>query len=160
MVDAFNLPFRYQPLPPALFPRRPFSAGHHQGRIFRPGTPAIVGFCVPFNASITDLEDEALAANHTLLAVDETRAADGGGDEREIAKVLVGTVMRWELGFEKGRKIAPGPRRSTSVPFLLTSNKGLGELGALAVIGIDDAHHGRLIGVPLPGSGRSVFAAR
>jgi uncharacterized protein DUF927 len=119
-----------------------------------------LGFCIPFNATDNDLEDEALAANHTLLAVDETRAAaaaDGAGDERKIAKILVGLVMRWELGFEKGRKNAPGPRRSTSVPFLLTSNKGLGALAALAGMEIDDAHHGRLIGVPLPGFGDTVF---
>jgi hypothetical protein len=43
------------------------------------------------------------------------------------------------------------------VPFLLTSNKGLGALAALAEMEIDDAHHGRLIGVPLPGFGASVF---
>ena len=65
--------------------------------------------------------------------------------------------MRWELGFEKGRLTATGPRRSTSVPFLLTSNKGLGALAALAGIEIDDAHHGRLISVTLPGFGGTVF---
>ena len=53
------------------------------GRHTDPNMANKLGFCVPFNASINDLEDEALAANHTLLAVDETRAADGGGDERE-----------------------------------------------------------------------------
>jgi putative DNA primase/helicase len=99
------------------------------GRHTDPNMANKLGFGVPFNATGNDLEDEALAANHTLLAVDETRAADGGGDEREIAKVLIGTVMRWELGFEKGRKIATGPRRSTSVPFLLTSNKGARRAG-------------------------------
>jgi hypothetical protein len=130
------------------------------GRHLDPNMANRLGFCVPFNATDNDLEDEALAANHTLLAVDETRAAtaaDGDGDERKIAKILVGAVVRWELGFEKGRLTASGPRRSTSVPFLLTSNKGLGALAALAGIEIDDAHHGRLIGVPLPGFGASVF---
>ncbi len=130
------------------------------GRHVDPNMANKLGFCVPFNATDNDLEDEALAANHTLLAVDETRAAaaaDGGGDERKIAKILVGAVVRWELGFEKGRLTASGPRRSTSVPFLLTSNKGLGALAALAGIEIDDAHHGRLIGVPLPGFGGTVF---
>jgi hypothetical protein len=43
------------------------------------------------------------------------------------------------------------------VPFLLTSSKGLGALAALAGIDIDDAHHGRLIGVPLPGFDGTVF---
>ena len=79
------------------------------GRHADPNMANKLGFCVPFNATVNDLEDEALAANHTLLAVDETRAADGGGDERKIAKFLVGAVMRWELGFEKGRKTADRP---------------------------------------------------
>ena len=57
----------------------------------------------------------SLAANHTLLAIDETRAA--GDDEREIAKFLVGAVMRWELGFEKGSQDRRR-RRSSSVPVL------------------------------------------
>ena len=47
----------------------------------------------------------SLAANHTLLAVDETRAA-AGGDEREIAKFLVGLVMRWELGRGSKRAVS------------------------------------------------------
>jgi hypothetical protein len=75
-----------------------------------------LGFGVPFNATGNDLEDESIAANHILLAVDETRAA-AGGDEREIAKVLVGLVTRWELDFEKGRKTADAGR-SSSVPVL------------------------------------------
>ncbi len=57
----------------------------------------------------------SLAANHTLLAVDETRAAGGG--ERKIAEFLVGLVVRSELGFEKGRQTADA-RRSASVPVL------------------------------------------
>ena len=72
------------------------------GRHTDPNMANKLGFGVPFNATGNDLEDEALAANNTLLAVDETRAADVGGDEREIAKVLIGTVMRWELGFDWG----------------------------------------------------------
>ena len=74
-----------------------------------------LGFCLPFNAADNDLVDEALAASHTLLAVGETRAAGGG--ERKIAEFLVGLVVRWELGFEKGRKTADA-RRSSSVPVL------------------------------------------
>ena len=56
------------------------------------------------------------ALAHTLLAADETRAAAGGG-ERKVAEFLVKSVMRWELGFEKGRRHAGptagrrGPRR-------------------------------------------------
>lgn len=33
VVDAFNLPFRCLPLPPAVLQRRPFSAGCHRGRM-------------------------------------------------------------------------------------------------------------------------------
>jgi putative DNA primase/helicase len=113
-----------------------------------------LGFCVPFNATENDLEDEALAANHTLLAVDETRAA--GGDERQLARFLVGLVMRWELGFEKGRLTAEA-RRSASVPFLLTSNLSLGAMASKAGLDIDDAHHGRLISIPLPAGGHGAF---
>src|SRR3712207_2569619 len=55
-----------------------------------------LGFCVPFNATSNDLEDEALAAN-------ETRAADDDGGERKIAKILVKLVMRWADGGDRGR---------------------------------------------------------
>jgi uncharacterized protein (DUF927 family) len=44
------------------------------GRHTDPNMANKLGFCVPFNATDNDLEGEALAANHTLLAVDETRA--------------------------------------------------------------------------------------
>jgi hypothetical protein len=75
------------------------------GRHADPNMANKLGFCVPFNASINDLEDESIAANHTLLAVDETRAAAGGG-ERQIAAFLVGLVMRWELGFSRSWEAA------------------------------------------------------
>jgi Domain of unknown function (DUF927) len=130
------------------------AAGSAWGRHVDPDKAAKLGFCVPFNATDNDLEDEALAANHTLLAVDETRAARG--DEREIARFLVGLVMRWDLGFEKGRQTADA-RRSASVPVLLTSNLSLGALAKKAGIDIDDAHHGRLIGVPLPDGAFGAF---
>ncbi len=79
------------------------------GRHVDPNMASKLGFCVPFNATDNDLEGEALAANHTLLAVDETRAARG--DEREIARFLVGLAMRWELGFGKGRQTADAGAR-------------------------------------------------
>ncbi len=60
----------------------------------------------------------SLAAKHTLIAVDETHVA-AGGDARKIAELLVGLVLRWELGFEKGRQTA-NAWRSSSVPVLLT----------------------------------------
>jgi hypothetical protein len=63
------------------------AAGSVWGRHADPNMANKLGFCLPFNATDNDLEDEALAANHTLLAVDETRAAGGGG-ERKIAEFL------------------------------------------------------------------------
>ena len=79
-----------------------------------------------------------------------------GGDARKIAELLVGLVLRWELGFEKGRQTA-NAWRSSSVPVLLTSNLSLGALAKKAEIGIDDAHHGRLISVPLPDDAHGAF---
>ena len=113
------------------------------------------GFGQPFNATDNDLEDELLAANHTLLVVDETRAAGVG--ESEIGKMLIRVIMRWETGFEKGRKNAGKGRQAASVPFILSSNLSLGRLGALAKNTVDDAHHGRLISIPLPDGGYGVF---
>lgn len=115
---------------------------------------AKLGFCVSSDATGNDLEDEAPAASPTLPAVDETRAAGGG--ERQAAKSLVGPVMRRDGGFGKGRLTADA-RRSPSVPVLLTSSRPLGELAALAGIKVDDAHHGRLVGVPPPDAGHGAF---
>jgi uncharacterized protein (DUF927 family) len=55
-----------------------------------------LGFCSSFNATDNDLEDELLAANHTMLLVDETRAA--GVAEPELGKLLVNLIMRWDSG--------------------------------------------------------------
>ncbi len=79
-----------------------------------------------------------------------------GGDAWKIAELLVGLVLRWELGFEKGRQTA-NAWRSSSVPVLLTSNLSLGALAKKAEIGIDDAHHGRLVSVPLPDGAHGAF---
>ena len=125
------------------------------GRHIHPGAAAKLGFGVHFNATGNDLENEALAANHTFLLVDETRTL--GGDDRKHAEALLELGMRWDFGLGKGRMTEDGPRRSTSVPLLLTSNKSLGELAAKAGLEVDDAHHGRLICVPLPEGGQGAF---
>jgi hypothetical protein len=114
-----------------------------------------LGFGQPFNATDNDLEDELLAANHTLLPVDETRAA--GLDESKIGKMLITVVMRWDAGFEKERKNAGKLRQAASVPFILTSNLSLGEFGKLAGLKVDGALHGRLISIPKPDNAHGVF---
>lgn len=108
------------------------------GRHADPNAAAKLGFGVVFNASPNDLENEALAANHAFLLVDETRTL--GGDERKYAEVLIELGMRWDFGLAKGRMTEDGPRRSTSVPLLLTSNRSLGQLAAKAGLEVDGAH--------------------
>jgi hypothetical protein len=130
------------------------AAGSVWGRHIDDNMATKLGFGIPFNATDNDLEDEAVAASHTLLAVDETRTA--AGDEGKIAAALVGTVMRWESGFGKGRQTSVA-RGSFSVPFLVTSNLSLDALAAKARQTVDEAHHGRLISVPLPAGGHGIF---
>jgi hypothetical protein len=132
------------------------ACGAAWGRHVDANKAAKLGFGMPLNATGNDLEDEALAANHTVLVLDETRAAENG-DERALARFMIGLAMRIDSGFEKGRQTASRPRRSASVPVAVTSNKTLGELAALAGVMIDDAHRGRLIEVPLPADGYGAF---
>lgn len=131
------------------------AAGSVWGRHIDPTMGNNLGFGQPFNATDNDLEDELLAANHTLLAIDETRSA--GLSEGDIGKMLINVIMRWESGFEKGRKNVARLRQAASVPFVLTSNLSLGQFGAKAGQTIDDALHGRLISIPMPVGGHGLF---
>ncbi|MBR0663975.1 DUF927 domain-containing protein [Roseomonas hellenica] len=98
-----------------------------------------LGAVMPLNATVNDLEDELIAARHTFLPLDETRAG--------AAASVVEFVMRVDSGFEKGRQGSGRTRQAAVVPVVITSNKALDEL-APAGEKVDRAHHDRLIGVP------------
>jgi uncharacterized protein (DUF927 family) len=120
-----------------------------------PNMAARLGFVLPLNATDNDIENELLAANHTLLPIDETRSA--GRTDKEIGEYIIALVMRLDSGFEKGRSNSNTTRQSAAAPFIMTSNLSLGQLGAAAGRKVDDALHGRLITIPTPANVHGMF---
>jgi putative DNA primase/helicase len=112
------------------------------------------GFGETWNATLNSLEAVAVAHNHTLLPVDETRAADK--KTGSLVQTITDAVMRLEKSVEKSRLNVLG-QRSWWVPVLSTSNWSLDEMAAPDRFPIDDAHRGRLIDVPNPILGFGVF---
>ncbi|WP_158932952.1 DUF927 domain-containing protein [Acidisphaera sp. S103] len=130
-------------------------AGSIWGCHIDPNKAREMGFGQPFNATEGYIEDDFLAANHTLLVLDETRG--GGLDDKDIGPSLNRQVMRLSSGFQKGRLTDTGPRRSSAVPILMSSNLSLQQFGNLAGNRIDDALHSRMMAVPLPQGGQGAF---
>lgn len=113
------------------------------------------GLAQTFNATDNSLEDDHLAANYTVLCLDETRSQ--GIPDKEIGPAFGGPVMRLSSGFEKGWQNATAPRRSSAVPILVSSNLSLQQFANQARIKIDDALHSRMIAVPLRPGDHGVY---
>jgi hypothetical protein len=107
------------------------------------------GFGETWNHTVNNIEAVALAHNHALLVLDETRATR--------ADVVLDTVVRFERWSEKGRLTDPVRLRSWWVPLLSTSNDTLDHLAVKGGRVIDDAYRSRLIDVPLPNGCASMF---
>ena len=112
-----------------------------------------LGFAVPWDATDYDIEKEALAVNHTVLLLDETRTIST--NDSDLVRAISKQIFRLERGFEKGRGNVAHRRRSSHVSLLATSNVSL-EAGAHGVR-IDDALHGRWTEVPVPPNGHGMF---
>jgi hypothetical protein len=112
-----------------------------------------LGFALPWDSTEYDIEKLALASNHTVLLLDETRALTT--DVSELVKFVTKQVFRLERGFEKGRGVAGHRRQSSHFSLLATSNVSIES--APANVKIDNAMRGRWIEVPAPAVGHGMF---
>jgi putative DNA primase/helicase len=113
------------------------------------------GFMELWNTTKDAVELTALAHNDALLILDETRAA--GDTDAEIAKVVFAVGFRLAGGKEKRRLAGFESPRSWRCFFLSTSNYSLAELAERGRRSIDVAARGRLVDIPLPGSGHGIY---
>ena len=113
------------------------------------------GFGETWKNTANNLDPIAVAHNHTLLPLEETRTADKS--KKLQVEAITDVAMRLEKAVEKGRLTDTTPPRSWWVPILSTSNLPLDHMAASSDFRVDDAHRGRLIDVPLPSSGHGIF---
>lgn len=113
------------------------------------------GFAESWNSTKNKIEVTALAHNHTLLILDETKGA--GGSDRQRAEVVTLVVFGLAECTEKERLTNATPARSWRCYFLSTSNLSLAQLGRRGKVAIDEAHLGRLADIPLPSNGRGIY---
>ena len=114
-----------------------------------------LGFGESWNTTQGKVEVTALAHNHSLLILDETKRAGKAHPER--AQAVVNTAVGLAEHTEKERLTNPGSARSCCCYFFSTSNYSLDELGEKGGIEIDDAERGRLVDVLLPVGGRGLY---
>ena len=113
------------------------------------------GFAESWNTTVGKLEVTALAHNHSLLILDETKRA--GRTHVERAQNVINTAVGLAEHTEKERLTNVGAARSCCCYFLSTSNLSLGELAEKGGIEIDDAERGRLVDVFLPVDGHGLY---
>jgi hypothetical protein len=113
------------------------------------------GFAESWNSTAGKIELTALAHNHTLLILDETKRA--GLSARDRADVVTSVVFGLAEGTEKERLTNPRSARSWRCCFLSTSNWSLAQLGKLGKVPVDEAHRGRLADIPLPSKGHGIY---
>jgi hypothetical protein len=128
-------------------------AGTFWGRHTDPNMASMLGFGLPWDSTDFDIEKEALAGNHTVVLLDESRAYST--DNSQVIAFVTRQVFRLGLGFERGRGTAGHRRRSTHVSMLATSNISIEN--APRSVTIDDAVRGRWIEVPAPENGHGMF---
>jgi hypothetical protein len=128
-------------------------AGSFWGRHTDPNMANTLGFGTPWDSTGFDIEKEALAVNHTVVLLDESRAYST--DNNLLITFVTTQVFRLERGFERGRGLAIHRRRSTHVSLLATSNISIE--AAPRHVTLDDAVRGRWIEVPAPENGRGMY---
>ena len=114
-----------------------------------------LGFGESWNTTLGKVEVTALAHNHSLLILDETKRA--GKNDHERAEAVVNTAVDLAEHTEKERLTNPGSARSCCCYFFSTSNYSLDELGEKGDIEIDDAERGRLVDVVLPAGDHGLY---
>jgi hypothetical protein len=114
-----------------------------------------LGFGESWNTTQGKVEVTALAHNHSLLILDETKRA--GKNDHERARAVVNTAVGLAEHTEKERLTNLGSARSCCCYFLSTSNYTLNELGEKGNVEIDDAERGRLVDIVLPAGGNGLY---
>jgi Domain of unknown function (DUF927) len=114
-----------------------------------------LGFGESWNTTKGKMEVTALAHNHSLLILDETKRA--GSNDNKRAEAVVSTAVGLAEHTEKERLTNPVSARSCCCYFLSTSNYSLDELATKGGIDIDDAERGRLTDVVLPAGGHGLY---
>lgn len=104
-----------------------------------------LGFGQSWNTTLNGIADVAMAHNHVLLILDETRAA--GDDEASRARVIIPAIMTLSAGVDKRRQNAGPPRRWSTV-VLGSTNLTQVEMSAAGGTPVDDAYRVRSIDVP------------
>ena len=114
-----------------------------------------LGFAESWNTTQNKVEVTALAHNHSLLILDETKRA--GKNDHDRAQAVVNTAVGLTERTEKERLTNPGSARACCCYFFSTSNYSLDELGEKGGVEIDDAERGRLVDVVLPTDGFGLY---
>jgi Domain of unknown function (DUF927) len=114
-------------------------------------------FLQSWNHTLNSAERLAAAFHSTFLVMDETRTADQAKSGQ--APPILQLVMRLAGGQVKGRMTDDRPPLRFETPLLSLSNESIDEMAEKSRTEIDDAHRGRLIGVPLASGVVGAFEA-
>ena len=113
------------------------------------------GFMESWHTTAGQVELTALAHNHTLLVLDETKRA--GRNDKERGRAVIDISFDLAEQTERERMNNAGPARAWAFYFLSTSNYSLEELASRAGQEIDDAERGRLSDIPCPNAGHGLY---
>jgi hypothetical protein len=113
------------------------------------------GFAESWNTTEGKIEVTALAHNHSLLILDETKRA--GKNDSDRGKNVLNMTVGLAEHTERERLTNSGSARSCCCYFFSTSNYSLDELAEKAQIEVDDAERGRLVDIVLPSGGYGLY---
>jgi putative DNA primase/helicase len=113
------------------------------------------GFAESWKSTAGKVEVTALAHNHGLLILDETKLA--GKDAKQRAEIVSDVVFKLAEHTEKERLTNLEPARSWRCYFLSTSNLSFAQLGQEGSVDIGDAEHGRMADIPMPVGGHGLY---
>ena len=113
------------------------------------------GFMESWHTTAGQVEMTALAHNHTLLVLDETKRA--GRTDKERGGVVIEISFNLAEQTERERMTNAQSIRAWAFYFLSTSNYSLMQLASRAGLEIDDAERGRLADIPCPNAGHGLY---
>jgi uncharacterized protein DUF927 len=113
------------------------------------------GFAESWHTTAGKVEITALAHNHSLLILDETKRA--GRTDQQRAQVVADVAVGLAEYTEREQLNNQGPARAWELYFFSTSNLTLDEIASRGGITIDDAERGRMTDIPVPNDGHGVY---
>ena len=111
----------------------------------RVGAGQYRGFPNDWATTLEGVERYAAVANHSFLALDETRLA---GTDRDIGKLVPTFIMRLAQGASKNRLVNVGSSFSWQLLYLGASNPPLTAIFAAGGLDFDDAYRVRFPDIP------------